>query len=120
MTMLPALNYLTHQHESIGLSTAGQYYFTCGTISAMLDNAPTYLLFVKTIELSNDKLLAAISMGAVLFGAATYIGNGPNFMVKSIAEHAGVPTPTFFGYFFKFTLPILLPILILVWYLFLR
>jgi Na+/H+ antiporter NhaD/arsenite permease-like protein len=61
-----------------------------------------------------DKLLViAVSLGAVFFGAMTYIGNGPNFMVKSIADSAGVKMPTFFGYIFKFSLPILLPILIL-------
>jgi Na+/H+ antiporter NhaD/arsenite permease-like protein len=64
--------------------------------------------------------LVAISMGAVLFGACTYIGNGPNFMVKSIAEHAGVKMPSFFGYILVYTFPVLLPILVLVWAFFLR
>ncbi len=66
------------------------------------------------------KYLLAISMGSVFFGACTYIGNGPNFMVKSIADHAGAPTPSFFGYIVSFTLPVLLPILILCWALYLR
>ncbi|MGN6370343.1 MAG: sodium:proton antiporter [Phycisphaerae bacterium] len=66
------------------------------------------------------RFLIAISMGAVFFGACTYIGNGPNFMVKSIADHAGAPTPSFFTYIYKFTLPCLLPILILCWFLYLR
>ena len=65
------------------------------------------------------KFLIAISMGAVFFGACTYIGNGPNFMVKAIADHAGAPTPSFFAYILYFTLPCLLPILILCWFLFL-
>ena len=64
--------------------------------------------------------LLAISMGSVFFGACTYIGNGPNFMVKSIADHAGALTPSFFGYIVWFTLPVLLPILVLCWALFLR
>jgi Na+/H+ antiporter NhaD/arsenite permease-like protein len=64
--------------------------------------------------------LVAISLGAVFFGAMTYIGNGPNFMVKSIAESQGVPTPTFLGYIGKYALPMLLPILIAVWFIFLR
>lgn len=62
--------------------------------------------------------IQAISLGAVFFGACTYIGNGPNFMVKSIAEQAGVECPSFFGYVVKYTIPILLPIFTLVWYLF--
>lgn len=66
------------------------------------------------------KFLMAISMGAVFFGACTYIGNGPNFMVKSIADHAGVQTPSFFSYILYYTLPIFLPILILCWALYLR
>ncbi|HUO07529.1 MAG TPA: sodium:proton antiporter [Phycisphaerae bacterium] len=66
------------------------------------------------------KFLIAVSMGAVFFGACTYIGNGPNFMVKSIADHAGIKTPSFFAYIFYFTLPLLLPILILCWAIFLR
>jgi Na+/H+ antiporter NhaD/arsenite permease-like protein len=64
--------------------------------------------------------IIAISLGSVLFGACTYIGNGPNFMVKSIADAAGVRTPTFGGYVLKFTLPVLIPIYVLVWFIFLR
>jgi Na+/H+ antiporter NhaD/arsenite permease-like protein len=64
--------------------------------------------------------LAAISVGAVFFGAATYIGNGPNFMVRSIAMHRKIPSPTFFGYIVKWTLPILAPVLVLIWFIFFR
>ena len=64
-------------------------------------------------------LIIAVSLGAVFFGAMTYIGNGPNFMVKSIADSAGVKTPSFFGYILKYSLPILLPILALGGWLFL-
>ncbi len=67
-----------------------------------------------------NNYLAAISVGAVFFGANTYIGNGPNFMVKAIAEHSKVHAPTFLGYVFKYTLPFMLPMLILVWWLFFR
>ncbi|MBI4324839.1 MAG: sodium:proton antiporter [Chloroflexi bacterium] len=67
-----------------------------------------------------NNYLVAISVGAVFFGACTYIGNGPNFMVKAIAEHSKVRTPTFLGYVFKYTLPVMLPTLILVWLLFFR
>jgi Na+/H+ antiporter NhaD/arsenite permease-like protein len=62
----------------------------------------------------------ALSIGAVFFGAATYIGNAPNFMVKSIASHAGVPTPRFLEYIWKFALPFLLPVLLVLWFLFFR
>ena len=66
-----------------------------------------------------EPLLAAISLGAVFFGAMTYIGNGPNFMVKSIAEQSGIRMPSFFGYMFKFSLIILLPVYILMQLIFL-
>ena len=66
-----------------------------------------------------EMLLAAISLGAVFFGAMTYIGNGPNFMVKSIAEQSGIRMPSFFGYMFKFSLIILLPVYILMQLIFL-
>jgi Na+/H+ antiporter NhaD/arsenite permease-like protein len=62
--------------------------------------------------------IVAISIGAVFFGAATYIGNGPNFMVKAIADRQNVPTPGFLGLVFKFTLPCLTPMLLLIWLIF--
>jgi Na+/H+ antiporter NhaD/arsenite permease-like protein len=64
--------------------------------------------------------LLAISVAAVFFGAATYIGNGPNFMVKAIAEQRGLPTPSFLEFIWKFSLPCLLPVLVIVWWLFFR
>jgi Na+/H+ antiporter NhaD/arsenite permease-like protein len=67
-----------------------------------------------------NKYVVAISIGAVFFGANTYIGNGPNFMVKSIADQQKVNTPTFLGYVFKFAVPFMLPMLLLVWWLFFR
>ena len=101
----------------------------------MLDNAPTYLSFLaaamgrRHFSLNSEEdvqgflqnhphELLAVSLGAVFFGAVTYIGNGPNFMVKSIAEHAKVSTPSFFAYLFKYALPILLPVFALVSLLF--
>ena len=66
-----------------------------------------------------ETLLVAISLGAVFLGAMTYIGNGPNFMVKSIAEQAGIPMPSFFGYMLKYSIPFLLPVFIAVTLLFL-
>jgi Na+/H+ antiporter NhaD/arsenite permease-like protein len=111
----------------LGLNTPMKLYWLTGALSATLDNAPTYLAFLAAAmgqqHLSlNDSAqvgqfaalhgheLLAISLGAVFFGAMTYIGNGPNFMVKSIAEYAKVKTPGFFGYLLKYALPILLPV----------
>jgi Na+/H+ antiporter NhaD/arsenite permease-like protein len=66
------------------------------------------------------RYVQAISLGAVFFGAITYIGNGPNYMVRSIAEQAGVKCPSFFGYIVRYSLPILIPIYAIVWYFFFR
>jgi Na+/H+ antiporter NhaD/arsenite permease-like protein len=112
------------------------YFWASGSLSSFLDNAPTYLTFFNmalgklgmteaTVPLACAKgalsahpqfvgLLKGISAGSVFMGANTYIGNAPNFMVKSIAEEAGVRMPSFFGYMFKYSLPILIPIFILV------
>jgi Na+/H+ antiporter NhaD/arsenite permease-like protein len=99
-------------------------------LSSALDNAPTYLGFLNALfgvtdaqditELlrQNPSSLLAISVGAVFFGAATYIGNGPNFMVKAIADQRNIRVPMFLDYIFKFTLPFLLPALVAVWLLF--
>lgn len=192
LTMVPALNYLYNRAQTgdLPLRTPGQFYFLSGTLSSVLDNAPTYLTFFQTRlgsldplviereiqivkdpshaveshlnDLDSDRVqqvrdaidtmkklypqrfrdgqiseheirianlfgdlqlktyLIAISMGSVLFGAMTYIGNGPNFMVKSISEHQGAPTPGFFAYIFMYAIPILLPVLVLVWAVFLK
>ncbi len=101
------------------------YFWLTGILSSFLDNAPTYLVFFNTAggdpsvlmtDLSNT--LLAISAGAVFMGANTYIGNAPNFMVKSISESSGIDMPSFFGYFVKWSIPILLPLFIIVSYLF--
>jgi Na+/H+ antiporter NhaD/arsenite permease-like protein len=75
---------------------------------------------VQPITSYSWKYIQAISAGAVLFGANTYIGNGPNFMVKSIADQAKVKMPTFIGYMVKYSIPILMPIFAVIWYLFFR
>ena len=67
-----------------------------------------------------NNYILAISIGAVFFGANTYIGNGPNFMVKSIADHQKVHAPGFLSYIFKYTLPCMVPMLVLIWWLFFR
>ena len=101
------------------------YFWYTGVLSSFLDNAPTYLVFFNTAggdpitlmsELSNT--LLAISAGAVFMGANTYIGNAPNFMVKSIAESSGVEMPSFFGYLFKWSIPFLVPLFIIVSWIF--
>ena len=139
-TMIPALDYLEHHANalasSFGMGALHFYYFT-GILSSVLDNAPTYLAFLSvelglqggTLGNPQDVLrvatqdpahLIAISLGAVFFGAMTYIGNGPNFMVKSIVSESGAATPGFFGYILRFALPILLPVLALAGWIFLR
>ncbi len=166
LTMMPALDYLERHGQELGFKTPLGYYFASGALSAVLDNAPTYLNFLTLAEAAvtpSDvrargaeaasaaspeaaarareavllgwlihpesrtpsgtpalSFVVAISLGSVFFGAMTYIGNGPNFMVKSIAEAAGVRVPTFFGYVGQYSLPILLPILALVGWLHLR
>lgn len=145
ITMMPALGYLEQHGKELGFTKPIQYYFATGSLSAVLDNAPTYVNFLKLAEVSaaaehpeafavagesevaavrvllttQAPLVIAVSLGAVFFGAMTYIGNGPNFMVKSIADGMGVRMPSFFGYILKFSLPILLPILALAGWLFL-
>ncbi|RLC49683.1 MAG: citrate transporter [Candidatus Cloacimonadota bacterium] len=134
-TMIPALQLIAHMAQAKGdILTPGIFYWSTGVLSAFLDNAPTYLNFLSAalgkfnlemtttgvLELQNlhPIYLSAISVGAVFFGAMTYIGNGPNFMVKSISERSGIKMPSFFGYLIKYSLPILIPIFIIVWLLF--
>jgi len=184
-TMIPALQWLEVNAGVIGIRSPGQFYWGCGVLSSVLDNAPTYLnylsasvgLFVNhemiaqiqalirthglsaafvsgahaeeirntfqtlmryhadlvvsghvplediqvSYLLANHPIyIKAISIAAVFFGAVTYIGNGPNFMVKSISEHLGAKCPSFFGYVGRYAIPVLLPVLILVWWLFFR
>ncbi len=186
-TMMPALDWLQlNAHNLLGDQPgSGLFYWGSGTLSSVLDNAPTYLSFLSAVfgtfidadivnqlkhliethgtdlaavtgahaaeikeaflalqkyharelaagtvtleqieiayllgNLKYNAYILAVSVGAVFFGAATYIGNGPNFMVKAIAEQQKVHTPTFLGYIFRFTLPFLLPVLVLVWLIF--
>ena len=186
-TMMPALDWLQANAGRLEAANASFLYWGCGSLSSMLDNAPTYLCFLKAIsarftdadlvaqihhliqthgaDLANvagahaaqiqqtwaglqkyfpaalaagnvhtsqieiacllgnpqfNGFITAISVGAVFFGASTYIGNGPNFMVKSIADDRHAPAPGFLSYIFKFTLPFMLPVLIVVWLLFFR
>ena len=134
-TMTPALAYLNANAASLGLTDAWQFYYSTGLLSSFLDNTPTAVAFHSVATgLTADQmaafggnmmagipeiLLTAICIGAVFFGAMTYIGNGPNFMVKAIAEESGIKMPSFFGYMYKFSLIVLLPIYILVQLIFL-
>jgi Na+/H+ antiporter NhaD/arsenite permease-like protein len=186
-TMLPALDWLQTNAARLDLASPGFFYWGSGSLSSVLDNAPTYLCFLKTTFgrflspeviaqvtqlaqthgaglasltgshaeevrqaygalqtyhagdlarncvtteqiqvaclLGNAKFNAyilAVSVGSVFFGANTYIGNGPNFMVKAIADHQHAHTPTFLGYIAKYTLPFMVPMLVVVWWLFFR
>jgi Na+/H+ antiporter NhaD/arsenite permease-like protein len=103
VTMIPALKLLEIHGASIGLTRPWHYFFASGSLSSVLDNAPTYLTFLSAAQGLGlhgtvgvpDAFLAAISTGSVLMGANTYIGNGPNFMVKAIADNAGYRTASF-------------------------
>jgi Na+/H+ antiporter NhaD/arsenite permease-like protein len=142
MTIIPALAILQvgSQGALAGLiefvKTPVHYFWVTGGLSSFLDNAPTYLTFFNTalgsfgmpesavpgmLGYADEALrnphfiedLKAISSGAVFMGAMTYIGNAPNFMVKAIAEEAGIPMPSFFGYMIKYSIPILVPVFVI-------
>ena len=131
-TMMPALGWLNENAPRLlgDQPAPGIFFWGTGVLSSALDNAPTYLGFlsalfgvtgahdIPALLAQNSIHVLAISIGAVFFGAATYIGNGPNFMVKAIAEQQKVATPGFFGFIGKFALPFLLPVLMAVWLLF--
>ena len=142
-TMIPALTWigaLAQSEAGSAMITPNTLYWGAGVCSSILDNAPTYLNFsaacmaaqgadIATITdvqayaaggVFADSVLRlnAIAIASVFFGAMTYIGNGPNFMVKAIAEHSGVRMPSFLGYVGRFSIPFLLPVLVLVWLLF--
>ena len=186
-TMMPALDWLKINASTLGDPTPAFFYWASGTLSSVLDNAPTYLSFLNAIfgafvdpdvvnqvqhlmqtqgadlaaitgphaehiqntfaalqryhaadllnktvtvdeieisfllgNLAYNKYILAVSVGAVFFGANTYIGNGPNFMVKAIADEQRVHTPTFLGFVFKYTLLSMLPMLVIVWWIFFR
>ena len=140
-TMIPALAMLNVHGKSLGIESPAQFFWASGILSGFLDNAPTYLTFAVTacgihnVNTEEGKylaeflklpaasgaahLLAAISCGAVFMGANTYIGNGPNFMVKAIAEENNVRMPGFFGYM-AYSCGILIPIFVAVTWVFFR
>jgi Na+/H+ antiporter NhaD/arsenite permease-like protein len=138
VTMGPALLILNARGAELGLHAPWQFFWASGVLSSFLDNAPTYLTFAATaaglqgvvaegrylaqfLHLGPvaEELLRAVSVGSVCMGANSYIGNGPNFMVKAIAEHHGVRMPSFFGYM-GYSVGILIPIFILMTVIFFR
>ncbi len=134
--MQPALQILDVEGPNLGLSRPWQFFWATGGLSSVLDNAPTYVVFFETarsltaqspaggLGLSHviagveHGLLIAVSLGSVFMGANTYIGNGPNFMVKAIAEKSGVAMPGFFGYML-YSVLVLIPLFLLATFLFL-
>ncbi len=125
VTMVPALLYLSTNAKSFGLMEPWHFYYATGALSSFLDNAPTAVSFYELAIGTFDNvvngiagipaiIMKCISLGAVFFGAMTYIGNGPNFMVKAIAEDNNISMPSFFGYIIKFSLIVLLPVYIIV------
>ncbi len=134
ITMVPCLLFLEMNAEKLGVSTPVMFYYFSGSLSSFLDNTPTAVTFYSLakglVEMDPGILLGnavagipeafmyAICIGSVFFGSMTYIGNGPNFMVKAIAESNNIKMPDFFAYMYKFTLILLLPIFILIQLLF--
>jgi Na+/H+ antiporter NhaD/arsenite permease-like protein len=141
LTMIPAIEMLKGVNKEIGpmsgmkkiiINEEGQnidsmYFWLTGILSSFLDNAPTYVVFFTTALGSNDvrwlmetgNTLLAISCGAVFMGAMSYIGNAPNFMVKSISEENNIPMPSFFG-FMLYSIVLLLPIFVLINFIFFK
>lgn len=132
ITMIPALLYLSQNAALFNLSEPWQFYYATGALSAFLDNAPTAISFYELARGTEfirytgeycahipSVIMQAIALGAVLFGSMTYIGNGPNFMIKAIAEENKITMPSFFGYILKFSLIVLLPVYIIVQLVFL-
>ena len=126
LTMIPALELLHLRGAELGVREPWQFFWAAGALSSFLDNAPTYLTFLalaQGLRLAPEvagvphAILAGISVGSVAMGANTYIGNAPNFMVKALAEHAGVKMPSFGGYML-YSGSILLPLFVVITLLF--
>jgi Na+/H+ antiporter NhaD/arsenite permease-like protein len=127
-TVIPALELLRLRGDALGVREPWHFFWAAGVLSSFLDNAPTYLAFLalgQGLRLPDEivgvpaSILTALSVGSVAMGANTYIGNAPNFMVKAIAEAAGVKMPTFFGYML-YSGTILLPLFVVVTLVFFR
>ena len=135
-TMIAPMQILNSRGAELGIAHPAQFFWAAGILSSFLDNAPTYLTFAavscgqagiplegqylaKFLEMGGENIttLMAISCGAVMMGANTYIGNGPNFMVKAIAEENGVKMPSFFGYM-AWSMAILVPTFVAITFIF--
>ena len=139
-TMMPALDWLQgHARTVLGKSLSPSLvYWSSGGLSSVLDSAPAYLAFASALSgvfagpghtgtaglglllHGASNYLVALSLGTVYFGALTYVGNGPNLMIKAVAEHQKIPVPHFLEYVLKWAVPILLPVLLIVGLIFLR
>ncbi len=135
-TMIPALQLISYEAKVYSQQlNVSIFYWSTGILSGFLDNAPTFLNFfaaqmakfgldlgnksdVMKLATENTLYLHAISVAAVFFGAMTYIGNGPNFMVKAISEKYGIKMPSFFEYIYKFSFPILVPVFTIIYFIF--
>jgi len=124
ITMVPCIEYLKANAQSLHLTHPLQFYLASGLLSSVLDNTPTAVTFYSVASgLTSGSLvivggipeifLKAICLGSVFFGGMTYIGNGPNFIIRAIAEANGIKMPGFFAYIYKFSLIILLPVLLI-------
>jgi len=124
ITMVPCLLYLELNAKSLGIASPTHFYYYTGLLSSFLDNTPTAVTFhslasglgvtsSSVVAGIPEEILKAICVGAVYFGSMTYIGNGPNFMVKTVAEENNIKMPDFFSYMLKFSLIILLPVFII-------
>jgi Na+/H+ antiporter NhaD/arsenite permease-like protein len=129
VTMVPCLLYLESNAKHLGITSPAQFYYYSGLLSSFLDNTPTAVTFHSlamglgqtagtVVAGISEELLRAISIGAVFFGSMTYIGNGPNFMVKAVAEENNIKMPNFFAYIYLFSLIVLLPVYVIVQLLF--
>lgn len=125
ITMVPCLIYLEANAKHLGISSPQQFYYFSGLLSSFLDNTPTAVTFHSlALGLGQttgnivagipEELLRGICIGAVFFGSMTYIGNGPNLMVKAVAEENNIKMPDFFAYIYKFSLIVLLPVYVIV------
>jgi len=131
ITMIPALRILEINGNKLGIDTPWKFFWVTGALSSFLDNAPTYLVFMSTAKsfalMKNittglvagvpEIFLKAISVGAVFMGANTYVGNGPNFMVKAICEENDIPMPSFFEYM-GWSILLLIPTFIIITFVF--
>jgi Na+/H+ antiporter NhaD/arsenite permease-like protein len=131
ITMIPCLLYIEKNAAALGIVSPRAFFYSAGFLTSFLDNTPTAVVFYSlarglsfvspgAIAGIPVLLLKAISLGSVLFGSMTYIGNAPNFLIKSIAEENDINMPHFFGYLIKFSLIILLPLFILMQFLFFK